>query len=123
MIIYSISASVHPICAASGCTGCNSCLCIDFACNRAAPRMAAPLFSMSGAAHTNTAVKVKDRRLTCELMMRMVVLFPTSFSKPFVGAALKRSTASWEPAEAQANKLLRGYRLGVVGNKKTCTTF
>jgi len=33
---------------------------------------------------------------TCELMRRTVVLDPTSFSKPLVGAALKRSTASWE---------------------------
>lgn len=34
--------------------------------------------------------------LTWELMMRMVVLFPTSLSYPSVGAALKRRTASWE---------------------------
>lgn len=32
--------------------------------------------------------------LTCELMMRMVVLFPTSLSYPSVGAALNRKTAS-----------------------------
>lgn len=31
---------------------------------------------------------------TCELMRRIVVFEPTSFSYPLVGAALKRSTAS-----------------------------
>lgn len=32
---------------------------------------------------------------TWELMRRIVVLEPTSFSKPAVGAALNRTTASW----------------------------
>lgn len=36
--------------------------------------------------------------LTCELMRRIVVFDPTSFSYPLVGAALKRSTASWASA-------------------------
>lgn len=37
-----------------------------------------------------------EHDLTWELMMRMVVLLPTSLSYPLVGAELNLRTASWE---------------------------
>lgn len=43
-----------------------------------------------------------EHDLTWELMMRMVVLFPTSLSYPLVGAELNLRTASWESRKAKA---------------------
>jgi len=42
---------------------------------------------------------------TCELMMRIVVLFPTSRSYPSVGAALNRKTASWASERQTMNQV------------------
>lgn len=63
--------------------------------------------------------------LTWELMMRMVVLFPTSRAYPSVGAALKRRTASWEserrntlrwPRAGTSQPSWNSIRLGVMQN-------
>lgn len=72
---------------------------------------------------------LRDRRvcitgLTWELMMRMVVLFPTSFSYPSVGAALKRRTASWASERWNTLEWLKaGNRLKLCsGNYSQCSS-